>query len=121
MTFDPQLITFVLTQTLFFKKPHSLNNLLHDKSSQYFCPSVEFLAIPKHGSLAHHNLYYVCLLYFYEGVYAKKKKRIDEEFSSLLLITLLDYYYRLHDYTKVYTQFLTINTFIFMFPIFADT
>ena len=84
-----------------------MNNLLYEKSSQYFWPSFVFLAIPKHGSLARHILCYVCLLYVYEGEYAKKlkkmknkklkkKKKFEEEFFSLLFMTLLDYCYRLH-------------------------
>ena len=70
---------------------------MYEKSSQHFWPFFVFLAISKYGSLAHHILLYVCLLYVYEGVYAKKKKKIEEEFFSLLLMTLLNYCYRLHD------------------------
>ena len=66
--------TFVLNQPLFFKKSHSLNNLLYDRSSQYFCPSFEFLAITKDDSLAFHNLCYVAYCTFMKACMQKKKK-----------------------------------------------
>ena len=90
-----------------------MNNLLYEKSSQYFWPSFIFLAIPKHGSLARRILCYVCLLYVYEGVYAKKKKIWGRIFQP----TVNDITKLLLGITWLYvTQFLTINTFVFMFP-----
>ena len=57
-------------------------------------PNVSYLSILKHGSLARSSLYYVCLLYLYEDVYAQKKELKKNNFwACWLLITLLHYRY----------------------------
>ena len=70
----PKMSRLSLPKLCFFKITSQLGQSIVWQKFPIFCYPFEFLVIPKHGSLARYSLYYVCLLYFYEGVYTKKKE-----------------------------------------------